>query len=187
MGDPLQFVTRDEFRNWLADNCLTSDGVWLLFGKTGEPTTLKASEALEEALCFGWIDGLMKRIDDKSYIKYFSARRKDSKWSLKNKTLADDLEKRGLMTDFGRVKIDEAKKNGQWVKAVKPSDVTEEQINRIAELLKFNDQAYANFKNMPLSVKKTYARAYLDAKTDAGRDSRLAWMSSRLEKNLKPM
>lgn len=187
MSEPLHFETREEFRNWLADNGLTSEGVWLLFGKTKEITTLKASEALEEALCFGWIDGVMKKVDDKSYIKYFAARRKGSKWSEKNKVLTAELEKRGRMTDFGRQKIEEAKKNGQWDNAAKPSAVAEEQIEMVAGLLKQNIQAYENFLNMSPSVKKTYTRAYLDAKTDAGRIKRLAWMTERLEKNLKPM
>ena len=105
MNDPLQFETRSEFRAWLADNCTSSGGVWLLFGKTEEIRTLKAGEALEEALCFGWIDGVMKRIDDQSYMKYFSARRAGSKWSEKNKALTEKLEQSGLMTDFGREKI----------------------------------------------------------------------------------
>ncbi|MGL5433921.1 MAG: YdeI/OmpD-associated family protein [Lachnospiraceae bacterium] len=187
MSETFHFKTRDEFRNWLSNNCLSSNGIWLLFGKTKELVTLKASEALEEALCFGWIDGVMKRIDDESYMKYFAARRKDSKWSQKNKSLVGELEKYGLMTDFGRMKIEEAKKNGQWEKATKPSDITNEQIEMIAELLKENEQAYINFQNMSGSVRKTYARAYLDAKTDDGRMKRLAWMSERLEKNLKPM
>ena len=122
-------------------------------------THLKAGDALEEALCFGWIDGVMKRIDDESYIKYFSARRKDSKWSEKNKALAEDLEKRGLMTDFGREKILEARKNGQWDKPSGPPAVTAEQIGTVAGLLKEHEPAYTNFQKMPPSVQKTYTRA----------------------------
>ena len=72
----------------------------MLFGKSGGPKTLKANEALEEALCFGWIDGQMQSIDDKSYIKYFAIRGKDSKWSDKNKALVGELEKQGLVTDW---------------------------------------------------------------------------------------
>lgn len=187
VGEPLHFETRDAFRDWLKNNSVTSDGVWLLFGKTKELVTVKAGEALEEALCFGWIDGLMKRIDDKSYIKYFSARRSNSKWSEKNKALAERLEKCGLMTDLGREKIEEAKKNGQWDSSGGKTVVTEEQIEYVADLLKDNELAYANFLKMSPSVKRTYTRAYLDAKTDAGRTKRLAWMTERLEKNLKPM
>ena len=66
MSEYLHFISRDEFRNWLRDNCMVSDGIWLLFGKSGGPKTIKANEALEEALCFGWIDGQMRSIDDKN-------------------------------------------------------------------------------------------------------------------------
>ncbi|MBP2099910.1 YdeI/OmpD-associated family protein [Enterococcus rivorum] len=187
MIESLHFKTRDEFRRWLMDNCLSSEGVWLIFGKTKKIETLKAHEALEEALCFGWIDGLMKRVDEHSYIKYFSARRKGSKWSIKNKALVKELEQRGLMTEFGQTKIEEAKKNGQWDNATSPSGIANEQIEMLATLLKTNDLAYTNFQKMSLSVRKTYTRAYLDAKTEAGRTKRLAWMIGRLEKNLKPM
>ena len=186
MSDIMEFANREEFRAWLSQNCLTSDGIWLLFGKAGGPKTIKAGEALEEALCFGWIDGQMQRIDDKSYKKYFSMRRENSKWSEKNKALVKTLEERGVMTDFGRKKIEEAKENGQW-NAPKPAAVTEEQILQLSALLEGYEPAFTNFQAMSLSVKKTYTRAYLDAKTDAGREKRIAWMVDRLGRNLKPM
>ena len=103
MSDALEFSDRAEFRSWLLENGQSSAGVWLLFGKAGGPKTIQAGEALEEALCFGWIDGQMQRIDDQSYRKYFSLRRENSKWSEKNKALAQKLEERGLMTEFGRM------------------------------------------------------------------------------------
>lgn len=186
MNDILHFSTREEFRNWLSENCLSTDGVWLLFGKGGGPKTLKAGEALEEALCFGWIDGQMQSIDEKSYQKYFSQRRENSKWSEKNKALVKELEERGIMTDHGRKKIEDAKQNGQWDKP-KPAAVTEEQIEMLSVLLKEYEPAYTNFLAMSPSVKKTYTKAYLDAKTDAGREKRIAWMVDRLNRNLKPM
>lgn len=186
MSDMLEFSSREEFRSWLSEHCLSSAGVWLLFGKAGGPKTIQAGEALEEALCFGWIDGQMQRIDSKTYRKYFSMRRARSKWSEKNKALAQSLEARGLMTDFGRQKIEEAKQNGQW-HALRPPAITEEQIACLSALLEGHEPACANFLAMPLSVKKTYTRAYFDAKTEAGREKRLAWMVERLHKNLKPM
>lgn len=187
MNEMLEFHNREDFRKWLYDNCLSSPGIWLLFGKTGNaPKTIKASEALEEALCFGWIDGQMQNIDDKTYKKYFSLRRENSKWSEKNKSLVEKLEQQGKMTDNGRNKIEEAKKNGQW-NALKPPAITEDQITFLSALLKEHEPAYTNFLGMSLSVKKTYTRAYYDAKTDAGRIKRLSWMVERLNKNLKPM
>lgn len=90
------------------------------------------------------------------------------------------------MTDFGRKKIDEAKRNGQW-DAIDPMTFTEEQINVLDEILKEYEPAHTNFQAMSMSVKKTYTRAYFDAKTDAGKAKRIAWIVERLNKNLKPM
>lgn len=186
MSEPKQFANRADFRKWLSDNGRSSAGIWLLFGKAGGPKTIKAGEALEEGLCFGWIDGQMQKIDDKTYKKYFSLRRENSKWSEKNKKLVKSLEEQGLMTEDGRTKIEEAKKNGQW-DAPKSPAVTEEQIASLSALLKEYEPAYTNFQAMSPSVKKTYTRAYFDAKTDAGREKRILWMVGRLNKNLKPM
>lgn len=186
MSSPIQFTGREEFRNWLIAHGQSSAGIWLLFGKPGGPETIKAGEALEEALCFGWIDGQIQRIDETSYKKYFSPRRENSKWSEKNRKLAQRLEEQGLMTDFGRKKIEEAKQNGQW-DAPDPVVIAEEHIAELSALLEQYEPAFTNFRAMPLSVKKTYARAYLDAKTDAGRQKRIAWMVDRLNQNLKPM
>ena len=186
MSDVMVFAGRAEFREWLKEHCLSSAGVWLLFGKAGGPKTVKPGEALEEALCFGWIDGQMQRIDDITYKKYFSMRRTNSKWSEKNKALVQRLEEQGLMTDYGREKVAQAKKNGQW-DAPKPEAATEEQTARLSALLEGHEPACTNFRSMSASVKKTYARAYFDAKTEAGREKRFAWMVDRLNRGLKPM
>lgn len=186
MSEIAQFATREEFRKWLSEHCLSNEGIWILFGKSGGPKTVKAAEALEEALCFGWIDGQIQRIDETSYKKYFSPRRENSKWSEKNRKLAQRLEEQGLMTDFGRKKIEEARQNGQW-DAPDPVVIAEEHIAELSALLERYEPAFTNFQAMPLSVKKTYVRAYLDAKTDAGRQKRIAWMVDRLNQNLRPM
>lgn len=186
MNGVLEFASREDFRAWLQDNCLSNEGVWLLFGKAGGPRTLKAGEALEEALCFGWIDGQMQSIDDKMYKKYFALRRAHSNWSEKNKALAEQLVQQGKMTEHGLCKMEEARENGQW-SAPRPPGITEEDIAALSRLLEGHEPACTNFKAMSLSVKKTYTRAYQDAKTGAGREKRLAWMVERLNENLKPM
>ena len=66
----LYFETSNDFRTWLSNNAETSDGIWLVFGKVKKVITLTANDALEEALCFGWIDGQMKSIDSTRYLKY---------------------------------------------------------------------------------------------------------------------
>jgi uncharacterized protein YdeI (YjbR/CyaY-like superfamily) len=90
-----------------------------------------------------------------------------------------------MMTDCGRAKVEEAKKNGRW-DAHGPA-VTDDQVVFLSDLLRGHEPAYTNYQKMSMSVKKTYARAYFDAKTDAGREKRLSWMIERLNRNLKPM
>lgn len=186
MDDALMFSHRTAFRDWLQKNGASSRGVWLLFGKKGGPVTLSAPEALEEALCFGWIDGQMQSLDETKYKKYFAQRTVKSKWSEKNKALVEELETQGIMTDRGRQKIAEAKKSGQW-DAPKAPTITDEDVDQLSTLLKGCEPAYRNFMAMSPSVKKTYTKAYLSAKTEAGKKSRLSWMIDRLDKNLKPM
>ena len=105
MSELLRFKTREAFREWLSENCRRREGVWLEFGKTKEVETLSANDALLEALCFGWIDGVMKKMDDTSYKKYFAPRRAGSKWSQKNKALVQELSMRchdGIRTQENR-------------------------------------------------------------------------------------
>ena len=186
MNEELVFPDREKFRAWLEKNGVSGDGIWLVFGKKGGPMTLTAAQALEEALCFGWIDGKMQSMDDTKYKKYFARRTANSKWSDKNKKLAIELEQRGIMTDHGKAEIERAKKNGQW-DASTPPVINDRQIADLSDLLKEYELAHTNFQGMSPSVKKTYTRAYFDAKTQSGRASRLVWMVDRLSKNLKPM
>ncbi len=184
--EQILFESRADFRNWLAANCSTSNGIWLVFSKNADLRTLKASEALEEALCFGWIDGQMKSIDETKYLKYFSMRRKGSKWSDKNKNLVKGLEAKGLITDFGRAKVEEAKKNGMW-DAPKPEPITEEKVQILTELLKGQEPAFTNFTAMSPSVRKNYTGLYFDAKSEDAKKRRLEKIIDRLNLNLKPM
>lgn len=186
MSDPLEFRDAAAFRAWLVENGASSDGVWLLFGKRGGPVTLSAAEALEEALCAGWIDGQMRSIDDLSYRKYFAARRVGSRWSEKNKGLVARLEEQGRMTEAGHRQVEAARASGAW-DAPKAPTITEEDVAAVAEVLREHEVAHTNFQAMSPSVRRTYTRAYLDAKTDAGRAKRVAWMVDRLDRNLKPM
>ncbi len=90
------------------------------------------------------------------------------------------------MTEYGTAKIREAEANGQW-DASKPVAITDDDVAVLSALLDGHEPAFTNYMAMPPSVKKTYTRAYLDAKTDAGREKRLAWIIDRLDKNLRPM
>lgn len=186
MDKALLFADRAAFRGWLADNHETSQGVWLLFGKKGGPRTLTAAEALEEALCFGWIDGQMQRIDETSYRKYFAHRTDKSNWSEKNKKLATSLAERGSMAPHGLAVMERAKANGTW-DAPPPGAITEAQVADFMQVLAPYALAYENFMGMSPSVRRTYTGFYLDTKSDKARQARLERIVDRLERGLKPM
>jgi len=182
----LLFSTRDDFRAWLQDNSETSEGVWLVFGKTKAVVTLSANDALEEALCFGWIDGQMQSIDDTKYLKYFAKRRPKSVWSEKNKKIVEALRGKGIMTELGENAVEIAKKNGTW-DVPKSNPITDEQIEALAEKLRGISPAYENFNNMPPSVRRTYTGRYLSFKTEEARQRDFEKIIDRLNNNLKPM
>ncbi|MFA5324198.1 MAG: hypothetical protein WC373_16105, partial [Smithella sp.] len=163
-----------------------SDGIWLLFGKKGEIVTLSASDALEEALCHGWIDGQMKSLDDNTYKKYFARRLPKSIWSVKNKELAQSLMDKGLMTQQGLEAIESARENGSWDNA-KRILINDEQIQMLKEIIQPYEPAYSNLLAMSHSVQRTYTGFYLDTKSDKTRLSRLEKIIDRLNRNLKPM
>lgn len=186
MPEELLFETRGDLRLWLMKNAGTSGAVWLVFGKPGGPKTLAYEEALEEALCFGWVDSLIKSIDDKTYLRYLAPRRKGSKWSEINKALVASLEERGLMTDLGREKIEEAKKNGRW-DAPPPAKMTDEQVSILTAALEGHEPAYTNFLAMAPSVRVNYTGFYFSTKSEQTRQRYLDKIIDRLNKNLKPM
>ena len=182
----LLFPSRSDFRTWLVENAETGEGVWLVFGKTKEVVTLTANDALEEALCFGWIDGQMKSIDNTKYLKYFAARRVKSVWSDKNKKNVELLRKKGMMTELGEKAVETAKRNGLW-DTQKSAPITDEQVVKFAEKLIGISPAYANFNKMSRSVQLTYTRRYLSFKSEEVRQRDFEKIVDRLNNNLKPM
>jgi len=186
MDTKLTFADRQAFREWLGKNGTESDGVWLLFSKKGKFVTLSAAEALEEALCHGWIDGRMQSLDENSYKKYFARRVPKSKWSVKNKKLAQTLMEKGLMARKGLEAVECAKKNGLWDSA-KRTLIDDEQIRIFKKIIQPHAPAYNNLLAMSHSVQRTYTGFYLDAKSDKTRQARLEKIIDRLNRNLKPM
>lgn len=180
------FEEKALFRAWLESHGETTDGVWLLFAKTNAFKTLSAHEALQEALCFGWIDGQMQSIDNDQYKKYFSRRRENSNWSEKNKKLAQELIAKGLMAPQGLNAIAKAKQNGQWENS-KRDTADDDQISMFMQVIQPYQTAYANLLAMSHSVQRTYTLLYLDAKSEKTRQTRLEKIIDRLNKNLKPM
>jgi uncharacterized protein YdeI (YjbR/CyaY-like superfamily) len=104
---------------WLADNHEQSPGVWLGLAKKGttEPTSLTYDQALEEALCHGWIDGQVRRLDERIYRQRFTPRRPRSAWSKRNVGLVERLTGEGRMRPAGMAAVERAQADGRWERA----------------------------------------------------------------------
>jgi uncharacterized protein YdeI (YjbR/CyaY-like superfamily) len=117
-SDGSELIVRDAaaWRAWLAEHHAEPDGVWLVLAKKGtvEPTSLGYDDALEEALCHGWIDGQVRRRDETTYKQRFTPRRKRSPWSKRNVGIAGRLDAEGRMHPAGRAEIERAKADGRW-------------------------------------------------------------------------
>ena len=182
----LRFSSREEFHSWLAAHGQSSDGIWLLFGKTNEQKTISANEALEEALCFGWIDGQIQRIDEVTYRKRFTPRRKSSVWSEKNRTTALALIAAGRMAPAGLAAIERARAGGTWDTPAR-EPVPDEAVAVLLADIGSKEPARTNYLNMAPSVQRTYAAHYRDAKREETRVKRLAQIIARLDENRGPM
>ena len=109
------FNTQEEWREWLSQNYSTDSGVWLRFYKKASGIKkVNYQEALDEALCYGWIDGLVNKYDENSYLQRFTPRRKQSTWSQINKGHVARLTSLGKMHEAGLSEVTRAKKDGRW-------------------------------------------------------------------------
>ncbi len=117
-SDESELIVRDAaaWRAWLAEHNAEPEGVWLVLAKKGtvEPTSLGYDDALEGALCHGWIDGQVKRRDDTTYRQRFTPRRKRSPWSKRNVGIAERLVSEGRMHPAGHAEVERAKSDGRW-------------------------------------------------------------------------
>mgnify|MGYP000843554751 FL=1 len=184
--DPLVFENRAAFKKWLVKNHQNSSGIWLVFGKGGKVKTLSAHEALEEALCFGWIDGRLQSLGAETYRKRFTPRRKGSVWSERNRKLAQKLIEEGAMTAAGHAAIARAREGGTWDRP-RPAPISEAQVEILTEALSATGNALTNFQKMSPSVRRTYTGLYLAAKNEDTRKKRLERIIERLKENKKPM
>jgi uncharacterized protein YdeI (YjbR/CyaY-like superfamily) len=114
-GEPHYFATAKGWRAWLQANHAVEKDVWVIIHKKHSATpSVTFEESTEEALCFGWVDSVMKGIDEAKYALRYTPRKKGSNWSEGNKRRVAELIEQGRMTEPGLAKIDEAKRSGKW-------------------------------------------------------------------------
>ncbi len=182
----LYITTREEWRSWLEKHYETSEHIWLIYYKkhTGKPR-IPYDAAVEEALCFGWIDGKVKRIDDERYMQKYTPRRKRSTWSDSNKIRVEKMISQGRMTEAGLRKIKDAKENGQWNRAY-PEKAYPEIPADLEQALGADAKAESNFNNLASCYKKHYIWWITEAKKPETRQRRIRITVQRIAENKKP-
>ena len=176
--------TQKEWRKWLEKNHRSEKAVWLIFYKKGSGIqSTNYAEALEEALCFGWIDSKANKKDDESYYQYFAKRKPESNWSKVNKEKVARLIEKGLMTSAGFESIEIAKRNGTWTAL----DEVEELIipPDLQLLFDKNIAAFENWKNFSRYIKRGILEWILNAKRSETRQKRIVETVELAEKNIK--
>ena len=149
----LTFASREAWRAWLEKHHASDQKAWLVhYKKKVAKRSPTYEEAVEEALCFGWIDGLLRSIDSERYALRYSPRQPQSVWSASNKQRVEKLIAEGRMTAAGLEKIAQAKENGEWDAATAREDVNAIRADLAQELKRA--RAWASFKKWSASRKK---------------------------------
>ncbi len=183
--EELYFTSRRDWRTWLERNHETKKEAWLIFYKkcTGKPN-VTYDEAVEEAICFGWIDSILKSIDDERFARKFTPRKPDSNWSESNKKRAQKMIMQRKMTKAGLELVNQAKQRGQWNHVSQPKKelfVPE----YVQDALRSNEKALANFNKLAPSYRRQYVGWVDSAKKEETRRKRLAEVIGVLERSEK--
>jgi uncharacterized protein YdeI (YjbR/CyaY-like superfamily) len=164
--------TQADWRQWLAENHEKEVSVWLIiYKKDASADSLPHANAVDEALCYGWIDSLTVKRDEESRYQFFSKRKAKSNWSAINKNKALNMIEQGLMSPAGLQTIEIAKANGMWdalndvENLVVPDDLKKE--------FETNKTAYNHWEKFPRSVKKAILKWISEAKRPETRVARI--------------
>ena len=175
---------RQVWRRWLKKNGPDSSGVWLvIYKKNSDESRITYVEAVEEALCYGWIDSTANKLDEKRYLQYFSPRKPKSIWSKSNKKRVVKLIREGRMTTHGLAKINAAKRDGSWT--------TFDAIERLSfptdlrKAFQANAAARKNFEAFSSSSKKMILYWILSARRPDTRTKRIAETILLASRNMK--
>jgi uncharacterized protein YdeI (YjbR/CyaY-like superfamily) len=176
--------SQKDWRKWLEKNHQSEKSVWLIiYKKESGKKSVYYPEAVDEALCFGWIDSKPNKRDAESYYQFFTKRNPKSNWSKINKEKVEKLIAKGLMQKAGYAMIEIAKKNGNWTALDKVEDLT--LPDELKRQFKKNKKAFENWEKFPPSSKKIILEWILNAKKDETRKNRIEETVKLAEKNLK--
>ena len=181
----ISFVSPSEFESWLELNNHEVKEIWIRFyKKNSDVTTIMYDEALDVALCYGWIDGQVKKYDEYSYLQKFTPRRPKSMWSKRNKDHVLRLEKEGRMNPSGIKEVENAKKDGRWERAYdSPGGMTVPE-DFMHELTK-NKKALEFFESLNKANKYSIGWRLQTAKNNETRERRMLEILNMMEKGFK--
>ncbi|MEV0127281.1 YdeI/OmpD-associated family protein [Dactylosporangium sp. NPDC050688] len=171
--EPVLFADEAAFEAWLAEHHATAAEVWILVGKKGSGVqSLSVREALDVALCFGWIDGQRKGLDERHFLQRYVPRRPRSTWSQVNVAKVEALTAAGRMRPAGLAEVARAQADGRWAAAY-PSQRTATVPPDLAEALAADDRARAAFDALPGTERYLLILQLLKLRTEAGRAARV--------------
>ncbi len=179
------FRSADEFKTWLEKNHNLSDGVWLkIFRKDADENGIARAEALDEALCYGWIDGQAKKHDETSYLQKFTPRRPGSLWSKRNTEHIERLIQLGKMHPAGLCEVEKAKADGRWERAYDPPGEMTIPDDFMEELSR-HPKAFIFFKTLNKTNLYSIAWRLQTAKKTETRERRMKAILEMLSKGKK--
>ena len=179
------FPSQEAWEAWLSQQDMSSDGLWVKLAKKGSGVqSVTYAEAVEVALCYGWIDGQAKRLDDDYYLQRFTPRRARSKWSKINRDKAEKLIASGAMKMAGMSEVERAKSDGRWDAAYDaPSTATVPDDLRLE--LERNDAAREFFESLNATNRYAILHRIQDAKRPETRVRRIEKFIAMLEREEK--
>lgn len=174
MMKTLEIEDREDWRDWLAENYDQESGVWLIYNKkeTGLPS-IGYDESVEEALCFGWVDSLIKKIDEQKYARKFTPRKDNSNWSAANKKRIAKMIRENRMTEHGLRKIEAAKELGNWNTPSGRPRIEIEMTEAFADALKDHPKAEEHFNHLAPTYQKQYLTWIAVAKRSETKQKRI--------------
>lgn len=178
------FKNTQEWRDWLHENHHSSSGICLMFYKVGSSEeSMRWEEAVQVAICYGWIDSTVKKIDDERRKQLFTPRKVKSVWSKLNKTYIERLLAENLMHESGLRKIEIAKQNGSWesIDAVENLEIPTD----LQKAFDVNKIAFNNYQNFSPSYRKSYLYWLNQAKREETRNLRIAEIIRLCKGNIK--
>lgn len=179
------FETPELWAQWLRENYLSGDGLWIKFAKAASGIrSMSSAEALEEALCWGWIDGQRKPFDEAHYLNKYTPRRKRSLWSKRNCGIADRLIAEGRMQPQGMKEIEAAKADGRWEQAYDAASTMQMPADFLERLAQY-PEAFAFFNTLNKTNRYAICWRLQTARKPETRERRMVTLLEMLQQGKK--